>query len=405
MNTRKFSDAISEVDDKYYEEAANYQRKRKKSIWILCAGIAAMLAITAYTGIRFLPQKTPELPVERPMLTISENISDGMGFESYRAYGISELINANPWNTSLEISTLPVYRNPLTYDENFIASGADFDEMREFLLEIADRLGLDPKKLDITDDAPDKETQKLITESFQTAGNKVPEGYFNPTRLLAEENGFRIEVDQTMTASIFFDPAQPLPEKYRFTYHASYKDILSTAQYLKQEYKDLIGMDNPQINISGGDYNDQLQQTYSIEFFDANGNETEQILNYNFNRIAFYCDDSGKLFMVRIYQPDLSQKAGDYPINTWEKAEEMLSKGNHLTTVPYEMPGLEYIRKVELVYRSETYDTYFMPYYCFYVELPEQEGENGLKTYGTYYVPAVKSDYISNIPTSAGNFN
>ena len=83
----------------------------------------------------------------------------------------------------------------------------------------------------------------------------------------------------------------------------------------------------------------------------------------------------------------------------------MLSKGNHLTTVPYEMPGLEYIRKVELVYRSETYDTYFMPYYCFYVELPEQEGENGLKTYGTYYVPAVKSDYISNIPTSAGNFN
>lgn len=404
MNTRKFSDAISEIDDKYYEEAANYQSRRKKNTWIACGSIAAMLAIMVYAGTRFLPQKVPETAAERPMLTISENASDGMGFESYRAYDILELVNANPWNDSLDISTLPVYHNPLTYDENFIASGADFDKMHELLLEVADRLGLDSEKLDITDDAPDKETRKMITESFKIAGKKVPEGYFNPTKLLAEENGFRIEVDQTMTATIFFDPAQSLPEKYHFTYHSSYEDILSTAEYLKQKYKDLIGIDNPQINVYGGNYNDQLEQTYSIEFFDANGSETEQILNYNFNRIAFYCDDSGNLFMVRIHQPDLSQKAGDYPIITSEKAEELLAIGNYITNVPDEMPGLEYVRKVELVYHSETYDAYFMPYYCFYVELPEKE-ENGLKTYGTYYVPAVRGDYISNMPTWNGDFN
>lgn len=404
MNTRKFSDAISEIDDKYYEEAANYQSRRKKNTWIACGSIAAMLAIMVYAGTRFLPQKAPETAAERPMLTISENASDGMGFESYRAYDISELVNANPWNDSLDISTLPVYRNPLTYDKNFIASGADFDKMHELLLEVADRLGLDSEKLDITDDAPDKETRKMITESFKIAGKKVPEGYFNPTKLLAEENGFRIEVDQTMTATIFFDPAQSLPEKYHFTYRSSYEDILSTAEYLKQEYKDLIGIDNPQINVYGGNYNDQLEQTYSIEFFDANGSETEQILNYNFNRIAFYCDDSGNLFMVRIHQPDLSQKAGDYPIITSEKAEELLASGNYITNVPDEMPGLEYVRKVELVYHSETYDAYFMPYYCFYVELPEKE-ENGLKTYGAYYVPAVRGDYISNMPTWNGDFN
>lgn len=404
MNTRKFSDAISEVDDKYYEEAANYQSRRKKNTWIACGSIAAMLAIMVYAGTRFLPQKAPETAAERPMLTISENASDGMGFESYRAYDISELVNANPWNDSLDISTLPVYHNPLTYDKNFIASGADFDKMHELLLEVADRLGLDSEKLDITDDAPDKETRKMITESFEIAGKKVPEGYFNPTKLLAEENGFRIEVDQTMTATIFFDPAQSLPEKYHFTYHSSYEDILSTAEYLKQKYKDLIGIDNPQINVYGGNYNDQLEQTYSIEFFDANGSETEQILNYNFNRIAFYCDDSGNLFIARIHQPDLSQKAGDYPIITSEKAEELLASGHYITNVPDEMPGLEYVRKVELVYHSETYDAYFMPYYCFYVELPEKE-EHGLKTYGAYYVPAVRGDYISNMPTWNGDFN
>ena len=211
MNTRKFSDAISEIDDKYYEEAANYQSRRKKNTWIACGSIAAMLAIMVYAGTRFLPQKVPETAAERPMLTISENVSDGMGFESYRAYDISELVNANPWNDSLDISTLPVYHNPLTYDENFIASGADFDKMHELLLEVADRLGLDSEKLDITDDAPDKETRKMITESFEIAGKKVPEGYFNPTKLLAEENGFRIEVDQTMTATIFL----PLHNHFR----------------------------------------------------------------------------------------------------------------------------------------------------------------------------------------------
>ena len=31
MNSKKLSEAISEVNDKYYEEAANYQPKTKKA--------------------------------------------------------------------------------------------------------------------------------------------------------------------------------------------------------------------------------------------------------------------------------------------------------------------------------------------------------------------------------------
>ena len=46
-----------------------------------------------------------------------------------------------------------------------------------------------------------------------------------------------------------------------------------------------------------------------------------------------------------------------------------------------------------------------MPYYRFYVELPDMERENGLKTYGAYYVPAVKGEYISNMPVWEGTFN
>lgn len=34
MNSKKLSEAISEVNDKYYEEAANYQPKQKKRPWV-----------------------------------------------------------------------------------------------------------------------------------------------------------------------------------------------------------------------------------------------------------------------------------------------------------------------------------------------------------------------------------
>lgn len=181
--------------------------------------------------------------------------------------------------------------------------------------------------------------------------------------------------------------------------------MAAAAEYLKTEYKDFIGFENPQVNIHGGGYNIYARQMYYIEFFDAGGNDTEQIINYNFNRAAFYCDDEGNLTMARIYQPDLSKKVGDYPIISLAQAGEMLSKGNYLTSVPYEMPGPEYVRKVELIYRRGELEEYYMPYYRFYAELPEEERENGLKDYGAYYVPAVESTYISNMPTWDGSFN
>ena len=164
-------------------------------------------------------------------------------------------------------------------------------------------------------------------------------------------------------------------------------------------------MDNPQVNIHGGDYNIYSQQSFSIEFFDAADHDIEQIINYNFNRVAFYCDDNGKLFLARVFQPDLSKKMGDYPIISSGKAKELLLNGNYLSTVPYEFPSAEFIKKVELIYRTGGYEAYYMPYYRFYVELPEAEHENGLKDYGAFYVPAVEGTYISNMPTWDGSFN
>ena len=356
-------------------ESADTARNKKKISRIKRGAAAACFAVIVFAVAVLFLHDEPELSSNLPMLSISENTSDGMGYEGYMAYDISELVNANPWNEESEISALPVYQNLLHYDENHNTSGADFDKMQEFILDVAGRLGLDPNNLTITDS------------------------------VIMEAEGIKIEVDQTMTATIYFDPAISLPEEYNFTHYASYADTVAAADYLKSEYGELIGMDNPQVNIHGGDYNIYSQQSFSIEFFDTANREIEQIINYNFNRVAFYCDDNGELFLARVYQPNLSKKIGDYPIITSDQAKELLLNGNYISTVPYEFPGAEFIKKVELIYRTGGYEEYYMPYYRFYVELPEAEHENGLKDYGAYYVPAVEGSYISNMPTWDGSFN
>ncbi len=418
-----------ELTDPAYVEAADIKPEKKKNVWIKGSAIAACFAIMIYAGTRLLPpdaqreipgssgaledisgvpdapggiaglpdaseeipdiqgilgdisgvQDAPEEVSGLPMLSISES-KGGMGFEGYLAYDISELVNENPWNETLELSTLPVFQNPLTFDPDYIALGGDFDKMEEFLLEVAGRLGLDTNKLTIT------------------------ESTTHPKELMAEADGLKIQVDQWMTARVTFDPTVPLPEEYNFTYYASYDDKAAAAEYLKTEYRDFIGMDNPQINIHGGNYNIYGQQSYSIRFFDAGGNEIEQMINYNFNKVVFSSYE-GELRRASIYHPDLSIKVGDYPIISCEQARELLAKGGYITSAPFEMPGLEYVKKVELIYRTSYFEEYYMPYYRFYVELPEEEMENGLKTYGAYYVPAVHSSYISNMPIWDGRFN
>ena len=169
-------------------------------------------------------------------------------------------------------------------------------------------------------------------------------------------------------------------------------------------------MDDSQISISGGDYNIYFQQSYDIYFYDAGRDDIEQIINYNFYTIRFCCDDDGKLFLIWIYHPDLSLKVGDYPIITVDEAERLLSAGNYITTVPYEMPGINYVKKVELIYRTSSWEQYFMPYYRFYVELPDADmpvgtSKNGIKTYGAYYVPAVEGRYLTDMPVWNGQFN
>ena len=402
MKSERILDTLGNVEEKYIAEAAPLQRKGTVLRLLKWGAAAACLGLAVYGGMRLISENPSGLPESLPLLTVTGIGQEAMGYEGYMAYEASELINGNPWTREAQLTTLPVYRNPLSYDDNYIVSGADFDAMRAFLTEIAGLLGMDTDTLNIEEVGMySPEQQEEVTEKM---GGEVPEGFFDPTEVRAEENGVKITVDTAMTAQITFEPAITLPDGYHYTHYSSYEEILKAADYLEVTYSELLGMKQPVLNIQGGEYDIYRRQKYSIGFYEAAESLSDEILNYHFRKANFYCNDQGQLWMVRIFRTDLSDKAGDYPIISVEEAEELLLGGYYITTVPYEIPGQEYIAGAELVYRTGNYEEYYMPYYRFLVEIPEMEGEDGLKDYGAYYVPAVQREYITGMPMWDGSF-
>lgn len=436
MKKEHISDALNMLDDDILEEVNRVRenkRNHKRKMWWKWVVAAACFVILIYAGVRYMPEDIPGEPAAEekntsdtvleqensndtaleqddskdaasgqessisapkdsddnlsglPILTI-ENRAEGVGYEGLMAYDISELTNGNPWTKSAELDTLPVYRNQVSAQvtENGIYEvvGADADTMKRFLLELGARLGMDTNKL---------ENKLRVTES---------------SYVVAADNGTDIQVLPDMTAEIEFEPSISLPDKYTFLKDSlSYEEVEAVAEYLKNEYMDLLGMENPQVDIYNGDYTFDGEQRYNIAFYEGDGDLTDQIIHYNFKRVTFSCNDEGKLWFVRIYNLDLSDKAGDYPIISADEAAKLLKSGKYITSVPCEMPGMDYVAKVELVYRTGSAEEYFIPYYRFYVEVPEMRRGNGLNTYGAYYVPAVAEEYISDLSVWDGSFN
>jgi len=405
MNGNELLENMELMDFAYVEAAEKMPGKQTKR-WPIRLAAAVGAAAVIFAGIRLIPRETPAQPLPGlPMLTLPETWGGGYGFEGYMAYDVSELVNANPWAQSDSPSALPVYQDSLPKGEDPVFSAEGWAKMREFLVDVAGRLGLAEEALTITDNSPDEEAQRKLAEKYQSVGEEVPAYSFAPTALVARAEGIKIEVDQFLTAKITFEPAVSLPEEYNFTHFATYAEKAAAAEYLLQEYRELVGFAQPQVNIHGGDYNIDHQQGYQIEFFDRSGDQTEQIVNYHFNRVAFYCNDEGKLFLARVFSSALYSKVGDYPIISAEQAGEQLLNGGYITSVPYDFPGKKYVGKVELIYRTGKHEDYYLPYYRFYVEIPEAEREEGMKTYGAYYVPAVESIYLAGMTVWDGSFN
>ena len=115
--------------------------------------------------------------------------------------------------------------------------------------------------------------------------------------------------------------------------------------------------------------------------------------------------DPAGLETYRKYSQDITNIANVGCL--FQKASSVSIEGETISTAAtkFKIPGMEYVAKVELMYRNGAHDEYHIPFYRFFVELPELTEDNGMKTYGAYYVPAVHESYISNMPVWDGSFN
>lgn len=69
-------------------------------------------------------------------------------------------------------------------------------------------------------------------------------------------------------------------------------------------------MEEPRLNLYGGDYDIYGRQLYRLEFFEGDGSDLDQILHYNFTPVAFYCDDAAGFSWCGSGSPTCPRKRG-----------------------------------------------------------------------------------------------
>jgi len=386
------------------------------------------------------PDDSPGLP-DLPKLPVNTDPGT-FGFEGYLAYDISELQNGNPWTENNDLTSMPVFANPHEYNgAGAPLNGLSAEELLAEAEKIAGLFDLEITSL-YTEPSPG-EIERTIQrrEAAGWSAEQIRESMI-PYRAIAECSGAQIEVEGdgyillTLTPETFhlakeigklgayeaftvsfdyrhetvdgsmYSVGLPLPDGYSFSYaNTSYEQALEITQYLFSKYGAFTGITTPGYDVAA-DYTFSGDLTRTSTFvFENSGSLTDRILNYNFRRLYFSATNSGNLGGISYYNADLSQKIGDYPIITAEEARRLLLERHYITSVPEALPGEEYIARVELIYRTGRHDTVFMPYYRFLVEMPTEELENGLKTFGAFYVPAVRSEYLENMPVWDGRFN
>lgn len=337
----------------------------------------------------------------RPLLTAGINVG-GMGFEGLLFYDISESGNANPWTKSAELETLPVYKNMAYVNELGLSVWFDEEALLQKAKEAAEGIGVEIISIDYN----------RVKEAYANVPEEIAEIQDKVYMLTAITENGSIRIMGNGNISIFLEEAIELPEKYSFTWeNTSDTEAEETIQYLLKQYMNLKSFKSPIVD-SWGDYSYFGSQHRNYYAFEGNGTLEEQIVNYNFDKIEFSPNGEGKLWVIG-YGKDCAEKIDDYPIISWEMAQELLLRGDYITTVPKEyleddIVKKEFIAKVELVYRTASYDEVYMPYYRFYVELTERKASNvaeGLKSFGAFYVPAVCGEYLVNFPVWEGQFN
>lgn len=407
MKAEDISEAMNSINEEFIESANERRKNRyKMPLWIKFVSAAAVFAIILFIGSGSFVIPEPEhnndpvggteteYAASLPVLEYIEGGANAYGFEGYLAYDISELENGNPWNEKMDFDALPVFRN-----NSFNEVGIAYPGIGEEAMNI---------KLEGIAEAIDLEIQEIVETKVGdfSSGSGIPDDFISSIE--ADLGNCTVEIQSNGTVVAIYNgfEGEELPDDISFTYtETSEGDAYTAISYICQNYCDFLDKGNTTF-VTSGDYtfNGEFIRNYRI--YDFSGDEINDMLNFAFNEVQLAPNDEGKLMLIRVNDKlSCAEKIGDYPIISVSEATDMLLDGGYITTVPFEMPGEEYIARVELIYRSQTSENIWMPYYRFLVELPEMAQENGLKNFGAYYVPAVEPEYITGLPLRNGSFN
>lgn len=364
------------------------ERKRKRAPWLAPAALTAAAAL----ALAFLPKagQGPDLPL---LPNVGPGAGAAGGSYAVMAYDLAEVWPNSPGADTEGWETLPVWANP-TRNGAGAPWGLAEEEMSERLERAAAALGVEI--LDVEEDRaadsgdPDVPQGALCFLRAKTSGNQTLTVYGNGA----------VEV-------VFGDPVA-LPEGYSFTYsHTGTAQAEKTLAYLTEEYAALLGFEEPRA-VSPADYSFNGEQNRQYFVYDAAGDREKELVSYHFRRAWFSPDDEGRLWILRVYDGlCVGEKLGDYPIRSQAEARKALLKGDCQSAETEPFPGEEAIRGVELVYSSGVTDPNWMPYYRYWVEIPPltEDLPQGLRTYASYYVPAVAPEYLTEVDTQMGQLS
>ncbi len=335
------------------------------------------------------PSEEQDPAVGLPKITAELTTGD-MGFEGYMAYSVDELENGNPWRgIPADTEALPVYENLLYSEHADPVLYETEEELRGAAETAAERLGMTVLSLEVRTMGEIRGTE--YTERPAGASAEC-EGDFGAATVYVSNAG--------MIRTQFSDPLPFGSEEEK----SAAMDILSA--YLG--YRDAVIAESGDRNIYG-------VRSRQYRVYEDSSDPVQKLLNYSIAVSRLYeTDDGAGLGTVWKYPGiDVLKFLGDYPVIGEDEARAMLIRGEYLTTVPADtLPesGIteDRIDRVELVYRTGPRDKYIEPYFRFLVRLREgfpASAAEGLSHWGAYYVPAVRTEYLAEIPVWDGSFN
>ena len=396
---------MGEINESYLIEAEvfNEEMKTEKSGrytkergFFLQWGTAALAVIMTLTTAKFNLEPRMEVPpfdASLPKITLDAEslFAGGMGFEGLYGNHIEDLLSVSPytWGT---IRKLPVFLNPLQREQVSETTDETIRVLKERLIRRGALFGVTIEEDDLIVQGTPPEYFSILYEN---------EDYVFDARI----DGTLVTLKKPLDIPDELQSKEDPIEIYeQFITYPSMKEQEKLSQYFLENYEHLTGFASPVGGLEGGDYNIYHKRSFSFVYYEEKTDPVEAMLSYHFNRTYFYIDHEKGLDMIRYMETDLSNNLGEYPIISEREAKDLLEKGHYATSVPETFPGRNKIRRVELMYRSGIEEKIFIPYYRILVEVPSEAYE-GLKTYGAYYVPAIRKEYIEDFPLYDGHFN